>query len=203
MIRTAVLALAAGAVVAGSVAAYADPVDDVQKAVEDALVVRPPVVDHPPVVGGGVTGGTTGRSAVVGYIFVQASGDAAPTYTLAGALGDSSLWTCTGGGTSAKYAVTCLPASTAVELTWHCDVLHADVTTSSAQGLAHTSLDCDSDGVPEAQTATVSGFPGHDSKWSVDTRLVTAFTCRIDGGGEDARPDWTGGCGDPGLVGVE
>jgi len=203
VIRKAVLAVVAGVMVAGTVAAYADPVDDVVQTVNDVATVHPPI-DHPPVVGGGgVTGGTTGRSAVVGYIFVQASGDAVPTYTLAGALGNSDLWVCRGGGTSASYTVTCVPASTAVELTWHCDVLHADVSTTSDAGLARTTLDCDSDGVGEAQTATVSGFVGHDSKWSVDTRLVTAFTCTIDGGGTDAHADWTGGCGDPGLVGVE
>jgi hypothetical protein len=202
VIRKAVLAVAAGVIVAGTVAAYADPVDDVLQTVNDVAHVRPPVVDRPPVLGGGVTG-VSGRSAVVGYIFVQASGDAVPTYTLAGALGDADLWACHGGGTSASYTVSCVPASAAVELTWHCDVLHADVSTTSAAGLARTTLDCDSDGVGEAQTATVSGLPGHDSKWSVDTRLVTAFTCTIDGGGADAHADWTGGCGDPGLVGVE
>lgn len=198
----------AGAVLAGT-SASADPITDLTKTVEHTVRVNVPPADTGPVVGGGVGGGVGrggGRSAVVGYISVvwlRSQGQPTPTYTLSGALAVPETWRCSSADAGSSFSVTCVPASTAVELTWHCDVLHADVSTSSAEAAARTSLDCDSDGAPEAQTATATGIGGHDSKWSVDTRIVSAFTCTIDNPNGSATPDYIAGCGDPGLVGLE
>jgi hypothetical protein len=194
MIRKTTLALAAVAVLACAGTALADPVDDVTKKVHTATGGTTGGVGD--VVGTG--GGRSGRSAVVGYTVITANGDSTPTYSLLGALSDPALWTCSGAGTSATYTVTCLPASAAVDLHWHCDVLHTDASTTSDAGQARATLDCDGDGTPEAQTDVAHAFDSKN-KWSVDTRLVTAFTCTVDLG----VPNWTGGCGDPGLVGVE
>jgi hypothetical protein len=197
--RKALLACAAGALLAATATAYADPVEDAKREVEKATGTHVPPTDGLPGTGGI---GKNGRAGVVGYITIQSQGEAEPTWTLIGALADPSLWVCTGGGDVTRYVVTCLPASTAVNLTWHCDVLHADVTGMSDVSRAHTALDCDSDGVPESETKTVTGVD-HDSKFAADTRVVSAFTCTVDGGGDVAVAGYTGGCGDPGYVGVE
>jgi hypothetical protein len=200
VIRKALFAAVAGAVLVSAAAAYADPVEDAKREVERTTGVRLPPTNGGPVVVGGI--GKGGRSGVVGYITIQSQGTATPTYTLMGALADEALWVCSGAGDVTRYAVTCLPASTAVDLVWHCDVLHADVTGMSDGSRAHTALDCDSDGAPEAETKTVTNVD-HDSKFAADTRVVSAFTCTIDGGADVAIANYAGGCGDPGYVGVE
>ena len=204
MLRTSSVLAATAAMVAvtGGTALAVDPVDTVVRTVNKVAAG----VDVPgggEVIGGpgGIGGVRGGRSAVVGFVSMQYNQtlDAAPRYHLVGALADPNQWTCAGSGDGATYSVTCLPVSLAVPMSYHCDVLHADIYTSSQDGSGRTTLDCDSDGVGEAQTDVVTGVGGNDHTWAVDTRHVTAFTCTIDSG----RPDWSGGCGDPGLVGVE
>lgn len=205
MLRThKVLAGAAAltAVLSGAATAV-DPVDTVLKKVEQATGVDVPNVDAGPVVvgpGGGAGGGVgraRGRSAVVGYIQIVANGTGT-SYTLLGALGDTNQWTCSGSGGGSSYTVSCLPVGLPVTMDYHCDVLHADASPMSTAGQVRTSMDCDGDGVPEVQTAVATGVEGYDSKWAVDTRLVTAFTCTAD----SLVPDARSGCGDPGFVGV-
>ena len=157
------------------------------------------VTKAPGAVTGGVTTQPTGaRSAVVGYIRITWTALNGPSYRLSGALQDGNQWSCVGGGGTTSYTVTCSPVRLPVGVKYTCDVLHADIATSSAAGTGRTSLDCDSDGVPEAQTRQVFGTGGRDFRWAVDTRPVTRFTCTVD----LVVPDLTSGCGDPGLVGV-
>jgi len=198
--RSSVLAaaVAAFAVSAGAAGAV-EPVDTVVRAVEKATGTDVPnpgaeVIGQP---GGGVGGVRGGRSAVVGYISVSWVGTTTPSYTLAGALADPNEWRCSDNGGTTTYSVTCVPVPLVLPMEYHCDVLHADASGASAQSSVHTALDCDSDGVAEAETDTVTGV-GWDNDWAVDTRLVTAFTCTV-----VSRPDSHGGCGDPGLVGVQ
>ena len=141
---------------------------------------------------------TTARSAVVGYIRIVWTAAGGPSYWLSGALQDGNQWSCVGGGGGASYSVTCSPVRLPVGVRYTCDVLHADIATTSASGAGQTSLDCDSDGVPEARTRYVVGS-GRDFRWAVDTRPVTRFTCTVD----LVVPNITSGCGDPGLAGVE
>jgi hypothetical protein len=200
VLRRSVLAAAVAAIAVSAGAAVAvEPVDTVVSAVEKAAGVRVPrpgaeVIGGP---GGGVGGVRGGRSAVVGYISVTWVETAAPSYTLLGALADPNEWSCTDNGGTTTYSVTCVPVPLVLPMAYHCDVLHADASGASEQATVHTSLDCDSDGVAEAATGTVNGV-GNDRNWAVDTRLVTAFTCTV-----ESRPNAHGGCGDPGLVGVE
>lgn len=198
-------------------AASADTVDTVvntvQKTVEDGTTIDVPgttvggTVDRAlagtkPVVGGGIgdiggVGPVRGTGPVVGYITIASSNTVglAPTWNVHGALADPTQWACTGAGTATSYSVTCLPTVPVLPLAYKCDVLHADVHTASAGSTARTTLDCDSDGTGEVATSTVSGATGWDSKWSADGRAVSAFTCTID----NAKGDWGGGCGDPGV----
>ena len=190
--RTSFAALVLAALAAAAVPAVADPVDDARRAA-NAIVGR----DLPP--GGGT--GAKPRSAVVGYITVSHQlGASRPTFQVAGALAEPSLWTCADNWPAATYTVSCLPAPGIVSA-WKCDVLHADISTFNADGVAHTSLDCDGGATPpEVETAVVSGVGGHDSKWSTSPIFVTAFSCTVDAGaGLAAVPDFTGGCGDPGA----
>jgi hypothetical protein len=191
--KVSFVALALVAAVAGP--AHADPVDDVRHIV--ATVVGR---DLPP---GIILPSNTVHSAVVGYILVSHQQDARPTFQLMGALSNPSLWTCADNYPAAPYSVTCLPVSGTV-LDWHCDVLHGDISTLSANAVARTVLDCDGGATPpEVETAVVSGTAGHDSKWSPSPVLVTAFSCTVDAGpGAAASPDFTGGCGDPGAPSV-
>lgn len=178
----------AGALLAGA-PAYADPGD---------VVVRPG-----PVAGGGGTVAGGVHSAVVGYISIQylaSQGQTQPSYQLSGALADPTQWTCSDNWPVTPYKVTCVPASSLVVLDWHCDVLHADVRTVSAAARARTTLDCDGGATPpEAQTAIVTGPIGYDFIWSQSNVFVTQFSCTVDGGLLPAAPDYTAGCGDPGL----
>jgi hypothetical protein len=194
VLRRISLALAALVAVASvALPAHADPVKDVQNAVNRA-------------VGGAGTGGGAppagARSAVVGYIFISHQtllGETRPTYTLRGALADNTLWTCHDNWpASGAYTVTCDPVPGTI-LSWQCDVLHADITGLSATARARTTLDCDGVAPPEAQTAIVGGT-AHDFVWSPSSVLVSQFSCTIDGGSLPQSPDYYGGCGDPGLV---
>lgn len=206
MLRTRKVMAGTVALVAvlGGAAIAEEPVDTIVAAVEDATGVDLPKVDTGPVVvepGGGVGGvgrGVRGRSAVVGYIQIIASAEAGTTHTLVGALADPNEWTCSGGGGGGSYTVSCKPVALPVVMDYHCDVLHADAQGMSETGSVRTSMDCDGDGAPESQTILAQGLTGYDFKWSVDTRLVTAFTCTAD----NLVPDARAGCGDPGFVGV-
>lgn len=191
--RTSFAALVLAALAAAAVPAVADPVDDARRAANG-------IAGHDLPGGGGGTG-VRPRSAVVGYITVSHQlGAPRPTFQLAGALAEPSLWTCADNWPAATYTVSCLPGAGVVS-EWKCDVLHADISTFSAEGVAHTSLDCDGGATPaEVETAVVSGAGGHDSKWSASPIIVTAFSCTVDAGaGLAAVPDFTGGCGDPGA----
>jgi hypothetical protein len=201
---TAVFVTAMG--VAASAGDIVDQVvNKVQTTVDTPVVVAPgtgvgDTVNK--VVGGTNPGGDVrppvrGTSPVVGYISIASSNAVgiAPTYQLHGALADPTEWACVGSGTNASYSVKCVPTVAVLPIAYKCDVLHADVNTATAGSTARTTLDCDSDGTGEVATATVSGVGGWDSKWSVDGRAVTAFTCTID----NAAGDWGGGCGDPGV----
>lgn len=215
VLRSCSVAAATAALVAmsGGAALAVEPVDTVVKTVENETGVNLPGTGvggiGGPIVAGpggggidGIGGVRGGRSAVVGYITITyntATGDDGPSYGLHGALSDPAQWSCAGAGTGASYTVTCLPVALVLPMTYHCDVLHADASTLDDTGSARASLDCDNDGVAEAETQTVTGAFGHDSKWSVDTRAVTAFRCTVD----NAAPSYVVGCGDPGLVGVE
>src|SRR3712207_2715733 len=152
----------------------------------------------------------TGSSPVVGYIYITyntALGQTAPSYQLFGALAAPALWTCSdnlsSGYPAVPYAVTCVPTSTAVNLAWHCDVLHADIAGLSPTASAHTSLDCNGDGTPEAQTVYVAGVL-YDFVWATNTMPVSKFVCTVDGKKFGvtgaATPDYRAGCGDPGVV---
>ncbi|HEX8001692.1 MAG TPA: hypothetical protein VF519_03245 [Mycobacteriales bacterium] len=183
----------------------ADPVGTVENALgvktHDVVDVGPVVVG--PVDGGGVIAAPTrGRSAVVGYIRItalSAVNNGAPSYTLSGALADGNQWSCSASNGVSAYRVTCLPVPLVLPVAYTCDVLHADVATSSESGSGQTHLDCDGDGNAEAQTNHVTGAGGWDNEWAVAQTPVSAFVCTLD----LLRPDVTGGCGDPGLVGVE
>ncbi|HEX8001691.1 MAG TPA: hypothetical protein VF519_03240 [Mycobacteriales bacterium] len=191
--RGAAVAFAVVTAVAVAGPAYAvEPVDTVVKTVQNTVGGRVPGT-------GPVTGAPArARSAVVGYVAIGWAGDTAgPSYTLAGALADPTQWACTDNGGTTTYSVTCLPVPLVLPVEYHCDVLHADLLGLSTAAAGRTSLDCDSDGVAEARTRAVSGVDS-DGVYAVDTRLVTAFTCTVDGG----HPDYQGGCGDPGLVGI-
>lgn len=149
---------------------------------------------------GGVTAQpTSARSAVVGYIRIVWTAQGGASYWLSGALQDGNQWSCVGDGDTSSYTVTCSPVRLPVGVRYTCDVLHADIATTSAAGSGRTSLDCDSDGIPEARTRHVAGSGGRDFRWAVDTRPVTKFTCTVD----LVVPNITSGCGDPGLVSVE
>lgn len=191
----AALGLSASAdIVTGTV----DKVEDAAAGVVVDVSALDKVVGGAP--GGGGAGPVRGTSPVVGYIAVtsQESLGLAPAFSVMGALADPNEWACSGSGTAATYSVTCLPVGSVLPVSYKCDVLHADVSTTSAGSTARTTLDCDNDGTGEAQAGTVSGAGGHASAWAVDGRAVSAFTCTIDNG----RGDWTGGCGDPGTVEV-
>jgi len=147
----------------------------------------------------------TGSSPVVGYIYIQQIGaQLTPSYTLYGALANPALWTCAGGMVGVGYEVTCSPSSSLVNLAWHCDVLHADITLLSAQAAGHTSLDCNGDANYEAQTVYLNGGPNYDFVWAASPIAVSKFTCRVDakknGVVVPAVKDFRGGCGDPGIV---
>ncbi|HVF04970.1 MAG TPA: hypothetical protein VNA20_09030 [Frankiaceae bacterium] len=145
-------------------------------------------------------------SPVVGYIQILAAAPTAanpspvPTYALFGALANPALWTCSNPSV-VPYVVTCTPASTAVNLVWHCDVLHADIHGLSPNTNARTSLDCNGDNAYEAQTAWILG-PLYSFDWAASTMTVTSFSCRVDGGPNNplATPAYRAGCGDPGIV---
>ena len=146
-----------------------------------------------------------GSSPVVGYIYIEQIGaQAAPSYTLYGALGDTNLWKCTSGMNGVGFEVTCTPKDNAVNLVWHCDVLHADIALLSAQAAGHTALDCNSDGIYEAETTYYNGGPNYDFVWAQSTMAVTKFTCRVDAKKNGvlipAIKDFRAGCGDPGLI---
>ena len=196
---TAVLAVTLGSPVSGE-----EPVDTVVATAQStAATVQDKVQNvHVPGGAGAIGGGASGRSAVVGAIVVTstaATTGAQPEHRMIGALADPTQWTCTGGGTTALYRVTCVPRQLPVPVAYHCDVLHADALVPLAGSSARTSMDCDSDGQPEARTALVTGPNGWDTDLAVDTRAVTAFTCVVDSG----AGDYTARCGDPGYVGVE
>lgn len=192
------------------IAASADTVEQVVHTVEraaDGVSVDTTVVDDTvggtaPVVGGigggdtGVGGPVRGTSPVVGYIAIESSETVglAPTWQVWGQLADPTQWACAGSGTAASFSVRCVPTVSVLPVAYKCDVLHADISTASPTSSGRTSLDCDSDGTPEAATDVVSGINGA-SVWSVDGRGVSAFTCTID----HAAGDWRGGCGDPGV----
>ncbi|HVF06745.1 MAG TPA: hypothetical protein VNA20_18055 [Frankiaceae bacterium] len=142
------------------------------------------------------------RSAVVGYIRIVRDGSAAQpttTWVASGALSDPNQWSCTGSGGSTSYTVTCTPLVLPVDVNYTCDVLHADIYATTAGASGRTSMDCNSDGIPEAQTGQQFGPGGYDFVWAASTMPVTAFTCTLD----LAVPTVTAGCGDPGLVGIE
>ena len=196
----------------GGTASAVEPVDTVVATVEKAATVDVPV-DHDVVLpGGGAVGGGVGgvrppaatgvTSAVVGYIRIIRTGTFAlptTTYALFGALADPNQWTCSGGGGTSSYTVTCLPNVLPVNVSYTCQVLHADISATTVGSSGKTSMDCNSDGVPEAQTGQKFGPGGYDFVWATSTMPVTAFTCTLD----LAVPDVTSGCGDPGTVGVE
>lgn len=147
-----------------------------------------------------------GSSPVLGYISIQQLGtQLTPSHTLYGVLANAALWTCSGGVVlGGFYEVTCAPVSNAVNLVWHCDVLHADIALLTPQAAGHTSMDCNSDGVPEAQTVYLNGGPNYDFVWASSPMAVTKFTCRVDAKKNGvlipAVKDFRAGCGDPGVV---
>lgn len=134
------------------------------------------------------------HSAVVGHILIDHTGGA-PTFTVSGVL--ATHWTCSDNQPATPYRVTCVPL-VPTGLTWHCDVLHADVLVVAAGTTARTALDCDGGGPAEATTATVSGIGGHDTAIVPNDVLVTEFSCIVDDGdGGGAAPGYHAGCGDP------
>ena len=143
--------------------------------------------------------------AVVGYVqitYITALGQTAPSFTAYGVLA-TPAWSCTDNLTSgypaAPYAVTCVPTGP-VDLSYHCDVLHADIHGLSLTAKARTSLDCDGVAGPEAQTAYIGGTV-YDFDWAASSTSVTKFTCTVDGNQVPAAsPDYRAGCGDPGTV---
>lgn len=147
----------------------------------------------------------TASSPVVGYIYIQQTGNQlTPSYSLSGALADSRLWKCSSAMNGVGFEVTCTPADNLVNLVWHCDVLHADLALLSAQAAGHTSLDCNGDSTPEAQTVFLNGGPNYDFVWASSQMSVTKFVCRVDakrnGVLVPAVKDFRAGCGDPGIV---
>lgn len=208
MRKTAVVAGAAMFVMGlGGTASADEPVDTVERTLKPVVVVDAPVDDvklpGDGQVGGGVVGQPRGvTSAVVGYIRIIRTGTPVlptTTYALFGALADPTQWTCSGGGGTTSYTVTCLPNVLPVNVSYTCQVLHADIAATTVGASGKTAMDCNSDGVPEAQTGQKFGPAGYDFVWATSTMAVTAFTCTLD----LAVPDVTAGCGDPGTVGVE
>lgn len=153
--------------------------------------------------GGGVRP-PAGNSSVVGAIDITwqdvvAVNGGGPTYTLYGALADPNQWSCAEGpATATSYSVVCAPQTLPVDVSYTCQVLHADIFGLGATSAGRTTMDCDGDGVPEAQTDAISGT-NFDSTWAVSTAAVSTFTCVVDG----VTPSISARCGDPGLVTVE
>ncbi len=146
-----------------------------------------------------------GSSPVVGYISIQQIGNQlTPSHQVYGVLANASLWTCAGGAVGIAYEVTCTPTSNAVNLVWHCDVLHADIVLMTVPAAGHTSLDCNGDGIYEAETSYLNGGPNSDFVWATSPMAVSTFTCRVDakknGVLVPAVKDFRGGCGDPGIL---
>jgi hypothetical protein len=143
-----------------------------------------------------------GSAAVLGYIAIHHMGSQGLplSYELVGALASPDLFSCSAstlpGG---AFQVSCTPQAT-TGVTWRCDVLHADASTASSNGRVRTSLDCNGDASPEAQTSVVTGAGGHDTKWAPTNVVVTEFSCTVDGGSLPTSPDFGAGCGDPGAV---
>jgi hypothetical protein len=151
---------------------------------------------------GGAVGGRGVNSAVVGYIQIVRDGTIAnptTTWALFGALADPNEWSCSGGGGASSFSVTCTPVTLPLNVSYTCQVLHADVNAVTVGASGRTIMDCNSDGVPEAQTGQKIGPAGYDTVWAVSTTSVTSFTCTMD----LAAPLTRSGCGDPGLVTVE
>lgn len=196
-VLTVVAGTAVFAVTLGAPGSADDVVGDTVATVEAATGVNAGNLPNTVVAGG------RGRSAVVGAIIITSTagttGATTPDYRLIGALADPTQWTCRGGGTTAYYRVTCVPQPLPVSVQYHCDVLHADGVAPFAGSSVRSTMDCDSDGQPEAQTDVVTGPAGWDTELAIDMRAVTAFTCIADNG----AGDWTARCGDPGYVGVE
>lgn len=145
-------------------------------------------------------------STVLGYVFIdhQATVGAPLTYRLFGAVAAPTEWTCSDStSTTGAYTVTCTPTPSNF-VSWRCDVLHADASTSSSAARMRTILDCNGVAPAEAQTSAVGGTGGHDTQMALAAASVTAFSCTVDDGAGNAPvPDFAGGCGDPGLVDVE
>lgn len=181
---------------------YADePVDTVNRTLKTAVGghALPGGIDT----GGGVRP-PAGNSSVVGAIditwqeIVVVNGGG-PTYTLYGALADANQWSCgEGPATATSYSVVCTPQTLPVNVSYTCQVLHADIMGFAVTSAGRTTMDCNGDGVPEAQTDTISGT-GFDNTWAVSTMPVTTFTCIVD----LVVPSISARCGDPGIVTVE
>lgn len=173
-----------------------------------ATAVRPvapaSAVDCPTAMAG-VEGCPPVSGSVLGYILIThvASMNSPLGYQLLGALAAPNEWTCSDStSASGAYKVTCVPAPSSF-YTWRCDILHADARTTNPSGRVRTSMDCDGAAPAEAQTAVVSGTAGGDAELATSALglNVTEFSCTVDGGGTLPRsPDFTAGCGDPGLV---
>ena len=160
------------------------------------------------VVGGGIDtvgggGARGGNSSVVGAIditwqdVVSVNGGG-PTYTLYGALADPNQWACGAtNATATSYTVACTPQTLPVNVSYTCQVLHADIMGMGAAAAGRTTMDCNGDGVPEAQTDQIAGT-AWDNTWAVSTMPVSVFTCTVD----LVVPSISSRCGDPGLVTV-
>lgn len=208
MNRFARVAAAAALVVLGASTASADPivVDVLGQHFEVDPAAGTPIGNVDEVgkvverLAGG--GGPQWVNPVVGYIEIVSNAPLPPIVTLHGELANPALFSCT---TPAQYlpaqpfSVTCTPQQN-VNLVWDCQVLHADIQTTSAGGVGRTTMDCDNNAVAEAQTAAVSGSTGYDFQWAVQSTLVTTLVCTVDNGlNLGPVPNWRAGCGDPGV----
>lgn len=191
----------------GGTASANEPVDTVVRTVESLGTVDVPGelpggggITVPRVVGGDTIVPARPRlqSAVVGYIQIARTTAGGTSHEVFGALKDPTQWSCSGGGTL-SYTVTCTPLPSTVTINYRCDVLNIHVSAVTPGSSGRTSMDCNSDGVPEAQTGQVFGPGGYDTVSNISGVPVTRFTCTLDLG----VPDVYATCGDPGLVGVE
>lgn len=202
MRRSVLAAALAAATMLTAGATFADPVDDLRQAV--APIADVGGIDDPAGGGGAPPGGRAVFSPVVGYVHITTLASTVPVVSLSGDLANPLNWTCTVPATfnpALPYSVTCTPSQN-VNLIFECSVLHADITTHDPQAVARTSMDCNGDTVPEAQSSAYGNLPpnNHGFQWAPSNTLVTQFVCTVDNGaGLGAVPRWTAGCGDPGA----
>jgi hypothetical protein len=137
---------------------------------------------------------------VVGGIQItRTTAETNPVVVLHGNLANPALFYCPvlGLDPTAPYTVTCWRNPSA-PAPFSCGVLYADAFSASPDGRVRASMDCDSDGTPEARTFVVEGTGGNDREWAVPSVPVVAFSCTADdGAGGPLRADSNAFCGSP------